>query len=128
MMKSIRKINLIMKAIIFVFALLVLTNASSQLQFQFGNSLARLVNNQGYVPINCVGGTGQYSYNFEGLPLGWSYTGNNLIIPNVQNVRGAYSIRARVTDSAGNVLNGIINLDLNGFPVVIQSGSDVISN
>ena len=115
-----------MKAIIFVFTLLVLSHASSQLQFQFGNSLARLVHNQGYVPINCIGGSGHYSYTFGGLPQGWTYSGNNLIIPNIQNVRGAYSIRARVTDSAGNVLNGIINLDLNGFPVVIQSGSDVI--
>ena len=115
-----------MKGIILVFALLALTCASDQLQFQFGNTLARLVNSQGYVPINCIGGNGQYSYTFGNLPQGWTYNGNNLIVPNVQNVRGAYAIRARVTDTAGNVLNGIINLDFNGFPIVIQSGSDVI--
>lgn len=117
-----------MKIISCLFAILVITHASSNMQFQFGNTLARLVNNQGYVSINCAGGSGPYSYNFSNLPLGWSAQGNSLIIPGITGLNGAYSFRARVTDAAGNVLNGIINLRINGVAVVIESGSGVFDN
>lgn len=108
-----------MKGFAFLLALLVLATASTNLDFQYGNRLARLVNNQGYVAIDCVGGTGSYSYSFSNLPQGWSSQGNNLIIPGITGLRGAYTFRARVTDTAGNVLNGFINLKINGIAVVI---------
>lgn len=109
-----------MKGLAIVLALLVLASSGyGPLQFQFGNTLARLVNNQGYISISCTGGSGNYNYNFSNLPAGWSQSGNNLVIPNIAGLRGAYAIRARVQDSNGNVINGIINLNINGLAVVI---------
>lgn len=109
-----------MKGLAIVMALLVLTFAGyGPLQFQFGNTLARLINGQGFIAISCTGGSGGYSYNFSNLPYGWSQSGNNLIIPGIAGLRGAYAIRARVQDSSGNVINGIINLNINGLAVVI---------
>jgi len=114
---------------IFLSILIVGSSANQgQLAFQFGNNLASLTrqNNQygGVVNLVCLGGVGQLNYSLSGLPNGWSSSGNQITIPNIVNTVGSYVIKARVSDSAGNVIQGDIRLVINGVNVVIQSATN----
>lgn len=122
------------KAVALIFALAILASAGgqSELSFQLGNNLAALTRSgsryNGVVNIGCQGGQGAYRFNFSGLPAGWSADGNAITIPNIVNVVGAYVIRARVTDEAGNVLEGDIRLVINGVNVIVQSSNGNTDN
>lgn len=109
-----------MKTPILLLILLVLASSSgSPLEFQFGNSLARFVRNQGIIPFYCVGGSGAYQFTFRNLPVGWSQNGNTIVVPNLSSVRGTYMIGIYVQDTSGNTLSGNINLNINGLAVSI---------
>lgn len=74
--------------------------------------------------IPCIGGTGNYRYQYRNLPRGWGQKGNALVIPGILNVNGQYSIKARVEDSEGNVIEDNIKLTINGVLINVQSSAD----
>lgn len=118
------------KLLALLLSILIIGSSANQgqLAFQFGNNLASLtrMNNQygGVVNLVCLGGVGQLNYSLSGLPNGWSSSGNQITIPNIVNTVGSYVIKARVSDSAGNVIQGDIRLVINGVNVVIQSATN----
>lgn len=120
------------KAVALLFALAIMVSAGGPLTFQLGNNLAALTRSgsryNGLVTLGCQGGSGQYSFSLSGLPAGWSADGNTITIPNIVNVVGNYVVNARVSDSNGNVLEGRINLVINGVNVVIQSTAGATDN
>ncbi len=126
-----------LKAVALLLSLAILASAGgnrggSELTFQLGNNLASLTRSgsryNGIVNIGCQGGQGAYRFNLSNLPSGWSADGNAITIPNIVNVVGAYVIRARVTDEAGNVLEGDIRLVVNGVNVIVQSSNGNTDN
>jgi hypothetical protein len=115
------------KVVALILSLAIVVSAGGQLAFQLGNNLAALTRSgsryNGAVTLGCTGAQGNYRFAFSGLPAGWTADGNTLSIPNIVNVVGNYLIKARVSDDAGNVLEGNINLIINGVNVVIQSSN-----
>ncbi len=74
------------------------------------------------------GGTGGYNYFISGLPSGWTADGNVITIPNIINVVGSYIVKARVSDSNGNVLESDLRLVIRGVNVFIQANINNGSN
>lgn len=77
-------------ATLLLLAILAMTSvfAGNNLQLIHHNVVARAHGTDGRVQVHCNGGSGQYSYQFNGLPQGWSAAGNTISIPNINNISG----------------------------------------
>jgi hypothetical protein len=52
----------------------------------------------GVVSLQSVGGSGTYRFDISSLPAGWTAQANAITIPNIVNLKGTYTIKAKVTD------------------------------
>ena len=116
-------------ATLLLLAFLVMTSvfAKGNLQLIHQDVVARASGTSGRVQVHCNGGSGQYRYQFNGLPQGWNASGNTISIPNINNISGQeFTIGVRVVDAAtGEVLNSNIILSVNGVRVGINEGGAV---
>ena len=58
------------------------------MQLQLGSSVARSRGTSGSFAIVCSGGSGNYEYNFNGLPAGWTQNNNYITVPSINYVNG----------------------------------------
>ena len=58
------------------------------------------------------------------MPSNIRQQGNKLVINGIQNEKGQYTFRAKVTDELGNSIQGTLNLNINGLVIKVEASED----
>lgn len=87
------------KTILFI-ALILAVISAQQIAFDLKSVKYSQASDFWTVEVPCIGGSGQYSYEFD-LPTGWKSEGNLIKIPSASTtqVNNQYTVRCRVKDS-----------------------------
>lgn len=89
-------------SITFLFAILFITAiyARGNMRIQYGDYITRVSGTSGRVAIVCIGGSGNYNYNFNRLPAGWTSNSNIINIPRINTISGqSFNIDVQVRDA-----------------------------
>ena len=86
-------------AILFAFLFITGIYAQGNMRLQFGDYISRVSGTSGRVSVVCVGGSGNYNYQFNRLPAGWTSSSNIINIPRINTISGqSFNIGIQVRD------------------------------